>query len=419
MKQHIQSIAIAAALFTLAAARLRWRQRHRSAEQRRRARHPAAPQAQRHRQHLPVHLVQARGAPGQAQAADRGRQADHAVLRSGSPDFASVDISGYDISFDAKTIVFVGAARHRSDLRAVRPHARRRQRHADRSTDPLRDYVSPIFLPGDAILFMTNERCRATDVRAAPWTSTSAAPRPSSAGSTSTAPTWSSARATCRTARSPSLASDGRVIFTQWDHLGDENERPPDVRQPGHDRSCARAFGKEGTGASNSTLKAREISPGRFVAIATARDRTIQAGALDRHPPRLTSRTHDGVVSAPTNQSEANATLRLLTPDVPIDNTPSASTIGRYYDAFPLNAKDKPDLLVSWADGPVEPSVLGRRRAVGELRRLPLRHRAPAAPPDPRRPRHVGHLRSAARQPARRPTSSSSAQDPQARRPAC
>ena len=40
------------------------------------------------------------------------------------------------------------------------------------------------------------------------------------------------------------------------------------------------AFGKEGTGASNSTLKAQEICPGRFVAIATARDRTIQAGAL-------------------------------------------------------------------------------------------------------------------------------------------
>ena len=38
---------------------------------------------------------------------------------------------------------------------------------------------------------------------------------------------------------------------------------------------------------------------------------------------------------------------------------PSADTIGRYYDAFPLNAKDKPDLLVSWADGPVESGVLG------------------------------------------------------------
>jgi hypothetical protein len=116
-------------------------------------------------------------------------------------------------------------------------------------------------------------------------------------------------------------------------------------------------FGKEGTGASNSTLKAREISPGRFVAIATARDRTINAGALI--DIRLgTAETHDGAVSAALDQSEANATYRQLTPDVPMDNSPSAETVGRYYDAFPLNAKDKPDLLVSWSDGPVESGVL-------------------------------------------------------------
>jgi len=48
----------------------------------------------------------------------------------------------------------------------------------------------------------------------------------------------------------------------------------------------------------------------------------------------------------------------MLTPDVPTDNMPSANTIGRYYDAFPLDAKEHPALLVSWADGPVESSVL-------------------------------------------------------------
>jgi hypothetical protein len=116
-------------------------------------------------------------------------------------------------------------------------------------------------------------------------------------------------------------------------------------------------FGKEGTGASNSTLKAKEISPGRFVAIATARNRTINAGALI--DIRLGDvEEHNGVVSAPLNQSEAHAKYRQLTPDVPMDNSPSSDTIGRYYDATPLNAKDKPDLLVSWADGPVESSVL-------------------------------------------------------------
>ena len=65
-----------------------------------------------------------------------------------------------------------------------------------------------------------------------------------------------------------------------------------------------------------------------------------------------------------------------------MDRVPSADTVGRYYDAFPLNAKDKPDLLVSWADGPVESGVLGeecgnllkgffaakRKKIAGEIR---------------------------------------------------
>src|SRR5262249_43456087 len=50
---------------------------------------------------------------------------------------------------------------------------------------------------------------------------------------------------------------------------------------------------------------------------------------------------------------------KMLTPDVPTDRQPSYDTVGRYYDAVALNAKEQPDLLVSWADGPVESSVLG------------------------------------------------------------
>src|SRR6185295_5893547 len=91
---------------------------------------------------------------------------------------------------------------------------------------------------------------------------------------------------------------------------------------------------------------------------ATSRDRTIQAGALV--DVRLgIPQTKDGLVRADVSMSEANASYVNLTPDVPRDREPSAMTVGRYYDAYPLNAKDKPDLLVSWADGPVESEVLG------------------------------------------------------------
>jgi hypothetical protein len=57
--------------------------------------------------------------------------------------------------------------------------------------------------------------------------------------------------------------------------------------------------------------------------------------------------------------SEANASYHILTPDVPLDRVPAPPTVGRYYDAWPLDAKDNPDLLVSWSDGPVESGTLG------------------------------------------------------------
>ncbi|HEX7836362.1 MAG TPA: hypothetical protein VF469_02805, partial [Kofleriaceae bacterium] len=269
------------------------------------------------------------------------------------PEFKNVDISSYDLSFDAKSIVFSGK------LSDSQTYGLFLLQLADGSvtqiaTDPQRDYVSPIFLPGDRVMFMSNavveagapqhrdEYERGTTIQLGrvkiDGSELELGPR----------------NLSHRTA--PSLASDGRVIFTQWDHLGPENS--------GHlmfvnqdMQELREGFGKEGTGASNSTLKAIEIAPGRFVAIATARNRTINAGALiDVRLGKV--ETHGDAVSAPTLQSEANATYRQLTPDVPMDNSPSADTVGRYYDAFPLNAKDKPDLLVSWADGPVESSVL-------------------------------------------------------------
>src|SRR5690348_15858111 len=99
------------------------------------------------------------------------------------------------------------------------------------------------------------------------------------------------------------------------------------------------------------------MSTGRCIDITTARDRTIQAGALIDIRLGYTTTT-DGNLSAATAMSEAHASSVILTPNVPLDREPSVATIGRYYDAYPLNAHEHPDLLVSWADGPVETSVL-------------------------------------------------------------
>jgi hypothetical protein len=77
----------------------------------------------------------------------------------------------------------------------------------------------------------------------------------------------------------PTLTSDGRMVLTQWDHLGMMNAGHLMFMNP--DMTTLReAFGKESSGVTNSYLKAREISPGRFVAIGTSRDRTVQSGAI-------------------------------------------------------------------------------------------------------------------------------------------
>jgi Hydrazine synthase alpha subunit middle domain len=268
-------------------------------------------------------------------------------------ELSKIDISSYDISFDAKSIVFSGK------LADNQAYGLFLLQLADGSvtqikTDPQRDYVSPIFLPGERIMFTSN----AVVERGAPQHRdeyergvTIQLGRINLDG---TGEELGPRNLSHRTA--PSLASDGRVIFTQWDHLGTENS--------GHlmfvnqdMQELREGFGKEGTEVSNSVLKAREISAGRFVAIATARNRTLNAGSLiDIRLGAVENK--DGAVTAARDQSEKNATVRLLTPDVPRGNDPSAETIGRYYDAVALNAKDKPDLLVSWADGPVESGVL-------------------------------------------------------------
>ncbi len=271
------------------------------------------------------------------------------------PDFKDVDIAAYDLSFDARTVVF--SARRGSDptygLYLLQLSDGKITQVA---TNPLNDFVSPIFLPGNRILFMTNERVD-TDVKQHEDEYERATT--SQLGRVNIDGTGLELGARNLSHRSfPSLMSDGRVIFTQWDHLGTTNEA--NLMKIDPDMEVLReGFGKEGNGAANSHLKAREISPGRVVAIATARDRTIQAGAII--DVRFgDAENHDGVVSAPNNQSEAHSTFRALTPDVPTGNEPSADTIGRYYDAFPLNAKDKPDLLVSWADGFVESEALAQ-----------------------------------------------------------
>ncbi len=272
------------------------------------------------------------------------------------PDYADIDIGGYDLSFDATetTGQIVLSARRAADEAYGLFLLRLENGTLEQlPTNPNRNYVQPVFLPGDKIFFMTSavveegaqqhrdEYERGTTLQTGiinvDGTNEVLGPRNLSHRV------------------HPTMLSDGRMLLTQWDHLGDMNAghlitMAPDMT------NMREAFGKEGTGVTNSYLKAREIAPGRLIAIGTSRDRTLQAGAL----LDLRLGLDDGNGGFTRDMSEANATYRILTPDVPRDREPSSATVGRYYDAsaLPNGVGEYPSLLVSWSDGPVESGTL-------------------------------------------------------------
>jgi hypothetical protein len=268
-------------------------------------------------------------------------------------EFKNIDISGYDLSFDAQKIVFAGKLNDNSRY-GLFVLTLADGKVVQLASDPARDYVSPIFMPGDKIMFTTNAVVEAgapqhQDEYERGTTLQLGVMNTDGSGEV-LGPRNLSHRVF------PTMASDGRVVLTQWDHLGPENSGHLMFVNP--DMTALReAFGKEGTGLTNSYLKAQEVSPGRFVAIATSRDKTVQAGALlDIRLGKVS--TSNGAVSANAERSEANATYKLLTPAVPLDRSPSSATVGRYYDVYPLSASESPELLVSWSDGTVESETL-------------------------------------------------------------
>jgi hypothetical protein len=269
-------------------------------------------------------------------------------------DFAKIDISSYDLSFDATEIVF-SAKLNESQKYGLFLLTLADGKVAQLPTNPMRDYVYPTFTPGDKIIFMTNA---VVEPGAPQHRDEYERGETIQIGRINKDGTGEELGARNLSHRAfPTMMSDGRVMFTEWRHLGDTNEGDLAIMNP--DLTALReGYGRQGTGVTNSYLKAREIAPGRMIAIGTSRDRTVQAGALiDIRLGKTYEK--DGALLADHEMSEANASYKILTPDVPLGREPAPQTVGRYYDAYPLNAKESPDLIVSWSDGPVESGTLG------------------------------------------------------------
>ncbi len=277
------------------------------------------------------------------------------------PALAGIDISGYDISFDAREIVFSGSTGGNYGLYVLELETGTVEQLP---TDMNRHAVSPIYLPGDKIMFTTTAVVEAGAPQHVDEYERGTTMQLGVINRDGTGYQLFARNLSHRVF--PTLLSDGRVMATQWDHLGDMNSGHLMHFNP-DGGGMREGFGKEGTGVSNSYLKAVEIEPGRVVAIATSRDRTVQAGAIAEI--RLGKANMDGEARLGYNleQSEANATYVIHTPQVPLGREPSFNGVGRYYDAYPLNRREFPDLLVSWADGPVESGTLSAANTTADF----------------------------------------------------
>jgi hypothetical protein len=269
-------------------------------------------------------------------------------------EYDGVDIIDFDLSFDARSIVF--SARLSEDQHyGLFLYDLESGDVEQLPTDPDADFVYPTFLPGDRVLFATN----AVVEEGAPQFADEYERR-TTLQFGSIAVDGSDLQLYSRNLShriTSTVMHTGEVLFTQWDHLGELNAGQLLRMNPDGTR-VREAFGKEGTGITNSYYKAVEAAPGRVIAIGSSRDRTFQSGAI--LDIRL-GETHEvnGELWADLDMSEKTASTRVLTAQVPFGDEPSFESIGRYYNAYPLNAKDFPDLLVSWANGPVQSDVNG------------------------------------------------------------
>jgi hypothetical protein len=263
-------------------------------------------------------------------------------LRNLTESFADVDINGVDVSFDGTQVVF--SMRHGGidnydlfianiDGSDVRP-----------LTMSPADDVLPIFIPGDRIAFVTNEPYTAMGTRADEYNHS----RVVSQIATVSVQTGDADRRLCSQNLShtvaPFLLSDGTIGFSRWEHLETVNDVKLFRMNPDCTNMVAIAgqFGKE---PINSLVQASETAPGRFVAIGTSREGTIQAGAVIEIDAR--SQTSDNPELYIDVQQ---ATFENLTPNVPVTMESSPSGEGRYRNPRALGDGR---YVVSWADGDV------------------------------------------------------------------
>ncbi len=275
--------------------------------------------------------------------------------------FDGADIMAYDLSFDAKSVVF-------SARLADADHYQLFSMNLDGSdlkqlTEGGNDYVYPLYLPGGKIFYTTNLNVEnvldPTALRGVSKQFKDEYERATTAQVGTMNLDGSNKVLGARNVShrvSPALLPDGHVLFTEWRHMGMVNDGH--LRMMNTDLTGMReAFGGEdgGNGGTNSYLKARVVqsiprtdAQGnkiaddiQLVAVSTSRDRTLQAGKL---------------FLIDLNGTEEASHFTDMTPLVPGDRVKSDT--GRYYDAEIVGDPNARQFLVSYASGYVESEAL-------------------------------------------------------------
>ncbi len=263
------------------------------------------------------------------------------VLKNLTAEYEGVDIGGLDLSFDGREVVF--SMRHSDDdghyhiyKTAVDGSGR-----VEQLTFGPYDDAKPVYAPGERIAFVTNQGYTPMGTRADEYNHSRAVTQMATISGT----TGDADRRLCAQNLShsadPFLMSDGTIGFSRWEHLGPVN----DVKLFHMEPDCTGMLALAGQHGKdfNSIVQAREVAPGVIVGIATAREGTIQAGAV----MRIDVNSDEGSA----DHDEQTARFESLTPDVPMDREAILpSGVGRYRSPFLLGDGK---LLVTWANGDV------------------------------------------------------------------
>jgi hypothetical protein len=255
--------------------------------------------------------------------------------------YTTADIEGLDLSFDAKEVVYSMRRSVDDKYHIYTTNIASGETHQKTFGD--QDDIDPIYVPGDRIVFVTNQMFTEMGTRADEYNHNRAVLQLGSV----TISGGDADRKLCSQNLShtvnPFLRYDGSVGYSRWEHLGGVNDvklfrMAPDCTQMIH---VAGQFGKP----SNSLVQVSEVSPNVMVGIATNRERTIQSGSVVKIDSQFYK---DGAaLSAQYARLDSeHVKYDVLTPAVPTGDDPSPA--GRY-----RNPRALPDgrLLVSWADG--------------------------------------------------------------------